>query len=534
MRHINVRFLALVLTFSPLAHASGPADSYGFQAKTKQVSTAESFWSSFWDLLRGKRVAQADLTVKVTDAAGAPLAGAAVLVGQRRGEPFAGNYVLTDADGVARFSDPSLSGSKLPVTASLEGYGTFTLLDNAANHVEIALAPHPREGEHAFLQGKVTGFPTGYNRRTLEMGFFLPAFRPESLLNFDPQQIVSSYKVEIDVYGKRMVPGNIVLPPQDKSYGIFPVHLEKPEFIMPLARGFESHMAALAGTVPISDAIGAIRNKDFLGVLNMATLTHVAWRERMVVRGDERFDMHLDQPLSQGAVTSQLSGVGQKLDAISLSVVDPEGDRGDFIPLDVKSLKSESIRNGSGALKLGIMNQRKATDRYYVFTGLFDRNQLIPDDGKKREIRTRAIVGAIEEVDPASLTARFSGFFRTMQSQGVASANREYRFTPAANASAGLSPDFVLLNVVSEKKNAATQGTTRTVLWSTVAQGGAERIVLPDLGAPVLPNPDASKEERFVWEVIAFKSRAAANEGGLDVQSALRNVQHVSTLVEKF
>lgn len=527
--------LVLALAVTPSAFAWGPhTESYTFQAKTSAAAPAVKGWSDLWDMLRGKRPVAADLTVKVSDPSGKPLKGATVLVGQKKGEPFAANMVVTDESGTAFFSDPAVVGKPLTVTASLAGYGSFSLAANTAAMVEITLAPYTREDAFAFLQGKLSGFPPGYDRRTLELGMFLPAFKPESLVNFDPQQIISSYKVEIDVFGKRQVPGNVVLPPQSKSYGIIPISLSKPEFIMPLPKGLNTHMAASAGAVPISPAVDGIQNKDFLSVINLATFTHLAWTRRMEVKGDERFDMNLTQPLEQKALKAKLFSVAPKLDAVSVAMLDPEGDRGDFIAMDVKSLKSEEIKDGAGAIKLGILKQRKPSDNYYVFTGLFDRNQLLPQE-KRAEVASRAIVGSVEPVDVANMQARFQNFLSVMQSKGVSGGNREYRFSSSANARAGLSPDMVLINIVSEKKNAATMGKTRTVLWSTVVRGNTEQLSLPDLGKPVLPTPDAAKEEKFLWEVIALKTRSnTAQSADLDVQSALRDVQHVSTLVQKY
>ncbi len=534
MRNIKTLALVLGLAVAPTAFAWGPhSENYNFQAKSNNVARVSS-WSQFWSILAGRKPvrAPADLTIKVTDPNGTPLSGALVLVGSKKGEPFAANFQLTDASGLAQFSDAAIPGKTLPVTASMAGYGTFSLANNSNNNVEIALAPNPTGNDHAFLQGKVNGFPTGYDRRTLEMGMFLPAFKPESLMNFDPQQIISSYKVEIDVFGKREVPGNIVLPPQSKSYGIIPIRLEKPEFIMPLQKGLHTHMTASAGIVPISAAVDAIKAKDFLGVINLSTFTHLAWTRRMTVNGNERFDLNLSQPLEQKALKAKLANVSPKLDAVAVSMFDPEADFGDFITMDVKSLKSEEIKNGTGNIKLGILSQRKATDRFYVFTGLFDRNQLIPKE-KGAEQTSRSIVGSVELVDQSNMQARFQDFLNVIEAKGVDAAKRDYRFSSAANTKANLAPDMILVNIVSEKKNAATMGQTRTVLWSTVIQGNSERLTLPDLGKPVLPPPDAAKEERFLWEVIAFKSDAAQG-AELDVQSALRNVKHVSTLVQKF
>lgn len=522
-------FLAFIVSQHP-ALADQDA-TYSFQVRTENKPLAQQFWASFWDILAGKKLPQtADLTVKILNAStGEPLAGASVLVGPKRGVPFAQNIATTNSDGFAYFSDNSLQDQALPITASKAGYGNFSLLANKANTVEITLQEQPDERDFSFLQGKVHGFPPGYGSGILEVGFFLPAFRPESLFSFDPQQIVSSYKVEIDVFGKRKVPGNVVFPSQSKRYGLIPIRLDKPEFIMPLSKGLKSHMVALAGAVSISSAVGAIQKKDYLEVLNLSSLTHLAWTKRMTVRRNERFDMNVSQPISQQELSAQFSGIQQGLDLVAVSFLDPEGDDGDYVPMDIKAIKSEQIRNGQGALKMGLIQQKKYQDKFYVFAGVFDRNQI--GDGK--DISSRSIAGTLQVIQAGKKSTHIKSFLKPIQAVRVASSNREYSFTSATNN--GVSPELMILNIVSEKKNETTQGMTRTVLWSTVFPGNTNKITLPDLGKAVLPVPDQQKAERFSWEVIALKSReSSAVQRGIDVQSSFRNLEHVSTLVKKF
>lgn len=534
-------FMRTIILFSLLAILSIPAkaeisDSYQFQAKTQQITATQSFWGNFWNILRGKETPRsADLTVKVINSTdGSPLQGATVLVGNKAGEPFAKNEMITDANGMAFFSDPELkSGKAFTITAYTNEFGSFSLMDNKTNSVEISLQPITRGPSHSFLQGKLLGFPPGYGQGELEIGMFIPGFRGESLLDFDPQLIISSYKVEIDVFGKRQVPGNVVMPRQRKRYGIIPFSIEKPEFIMPLSNGFTAHMSGIVGALPIGGAVDAIKEKDFLGVLNLTNLTHIGYTERMTVRGNERFDVQANTQLESKAVKAQLTGVAPKLDAISVSLFDPANDRQDYIPMDVKALKWEQITNGNGLIKLSTLKERRDLDSYYVFTGLFDRTQL----GESRSnVNSRFLVGALQQVNNSNLSAPFNGFLKIIQSSGVGMGNREFRFTTAANPNASLSPEMVLLNIVSQKRNLETQGVTRTVLWSAVANGNFEKFSLPDLGRPVLPNPDVANGEVFFWEIIALTTDTKQSEQArsLDLQTSLRNLHHVSSLVTKF
>lgn len=535
-----MRIITLLFLVS-LSASAAPTDSYLFQVKTESVARAPN-QAGFWEVLLGRAKLEADITVKVTDAAsGEPLAGAAVMVGEKIGDPFAENLVRTDAEGLATFSHESLRGEqRFPITAGMAGFTLLTLTQSTGNQVEMALQKIQTEKDYGFMQGRLTGFPPGADGGTLELGLFVPATRPEGLLNFDLGLFVSSYKVKIDVYGEREVPGNAVLPPQSKRWGLVPLNFNKPEFIMPLPKGLEAHMAGMTGTVAISPAVNAIRNKDFISVLNMASFNRVGWTSRRVkVRGDEKFDLNARHELIPGSITAKVGGVPEKVDVLAISLVDPVGDGGDFVAMDLKALKAEEVQNGNAQFKLGMTRNRLQGAEYYIFTGIFDRALISSSPLSVAATPDfRWLVGSTKALNssrsrPTSET-RFSSFLRPMRPQGVSSGNRVYKFSSAASSK--VSPEFTLVNIVSEKQNRNTQGVTKAVLWSTVIAGPASELRLPDLGRPVLPNPDNSKGERFFWEVVAIKTRTSARKfgGELDLQTALRNVEHVSSFTKAY
>lgn len=520
--------LLSLFTFYSVLPAQAGWNEYRFSVVAHPKTKIES-WSEFWRALKDPQ-SLSDLTVKVLDEDGNPLPGSTVLVGSKKGDPFAENMQPTDSTGTANFRHELLrSGKPIALTIARSGFSTITIAENLLNSVEVKLQKIPHENDFAFLQGKLNGFPPGYGSGTMEMGVFVPAFRPDSFLNFDPQDFISSYNVKVNVYGERDVPGNLVFPPQNKWYGIVPISVSKPEFIMPLEKGMNAHMMAMAGAVDIGDLYDAVSNKDFLGAVNLIQFSHVNWTNRRVeVRNDERFDINFTKPIQQGALDARVSGIEAKLDLVSVSVIDPAGDRGDFVPLDVKAQKSEDVKGGQARLKLGLLKNRKPNDNFYLFSTLFDRKVM-----ENKESNFRWIVGTLAPVNAKAKQpiAQVQSFLKPIKPGAVS--GRTFNFSSPRNPAKGLEADFLLLNLISEKKNPKIKGKTRSLLWSSILPGNATSVTLPDLGRSIFPTPDSSKQERFWYEVIAIKSKGA-KKSVLDVQSALRNLEHVSTLSHKY
>lgn len=534
-----MHIIKVILLATVALAASGPLHAENYPVvnavsfgQVKAATAEKYFWSSFWDILAGKRrVPSGGLSVKVTDAAsGAPLKGAAVMIGWKNGDPFPGNTAVTDADGNATFNSPrSRAEEALPVTVAKSGYSTFTLMGMEENTLELSLQPIPGERDFGFMQGKLTGFPPGYDGGTLELGLFLPGFRPESLVNFDPNLFVSAYQVKIDLYGQRDVPGNVVLPTQSKRWGLIPISLSKPEYIMPLPIGYEAHMSGLVGAVPISDAVSLIQKKDILGVINITNFTNVGWtNDRVKVRGNQRFNLNAGQSLSAATLSTKVSSVPANTDVIAISMFDVDGDRADAVTMDLKAVSSENVKNGSAEMKLGMLKQRRSDDKFYVFTGLFNRHLI-----KTNASDYTWAVGSGKSFTGRS-TPAFRSFLSQMQPQGVSNGNRTYRFSSAASRSGDLNAEWTIVNLVSEKQNDTVKGRVRTLLWSTLVKGPATQVNLPDLGRPVLPSPNSGKEEKFRWEVVALKTRPNPRGQTLDLQEILRNVEHVSSFTKAF
>ncbi|MCO5143234.1 MAG: hypothetical protein M9962_09110 [Oligoflexia bacterium] len=528
MRYIVSLFLFVL--FSTPNHANANYQEEGNpNANIKVIQHSKSsLWSYLQDFIKtGKFEDAGDVTVEVTDSLSSrAVSGATVMLGDKEGQPFDGNVQKTNSEGKVVFNHESIRNGTFPLTIKKNGFSTFTLMNSSNGKISVSLQPLNDPSDFYFVEGKVTGFPSGVGSTYAELGVMVPAFRPTALMNFDVGQFISSYKVKINLFGEREVPGNLILPPQSKRYGLIPISLDKPEFIMPLAKGTYAHMSAIGGSISISDAYGAVNKKDYLSALNMMTVSHIGHTSsRLNIRKNTRFNLDLEKEIEQRSLISRLESVDRGLDAISVSLYDPKGDRGDFIPMDVKALKSEEFSSGSGKVKLGSLKRRRSSDDFYSFTGIFDREKF-----EDRNATERNIVGSLQRVNNRSMDARFNGFFKMIDAKSVSSSNRKYKFSSAENSRSRLKPNLVLLNLISEKTVSQLQGKVRNTLWSSVFIGDTQEIELPDLGERVLPRP--SGDEVFYWEVTSIYTKA--NLENLDLQEALRSLEHVSTVSKKF
>ncbi len=130
IRDIRVSALALVTALTlgcgPSGTQSGTPDGGGSNPVAGQPTPGGGVTGAAID---------GALTVFVIDEADAPIAGAAVQVAGLQGS--------TDADGRARFEDPSLSGPQR-VTASASGRAAATWIGVTADEVTLVLSPRTR------------------------------------------------------------------------------------------------------------------------------------------------------------------------------------------------------------------------------------------------------------------------------------------------------------------------------------------------------------------------------------------------------
>ena len=302
----------------------------------------------------------------------------------------------------------------------------------------------------------------------------------------------------------------------------------------------------LIGIVPLSYAISYMRAKDFLSVFNIMKLNKVNWtNENIDVRGNQRIDLQVQRELEQKKIQSRYSEIPKGFDLVTIAAIDPNGNKSNLIPTAIAALKQNEQEKAKKTLQLSSVKEIPSGAAYYVFTAAMDMKQFNDDAA----IKQTAITAALKKVNLNSLVEKddvddwglptmntmydvyTERFLNVIQLAQPSSNKRNYSFSTAT--AKDLTPDVVILNIVSKYKNAATKGRTRKVLWTAVLPGTATALQLPQIDQnPILPSPDPKKEESFSWEVIAIKSQKTINS--FDLSDIVNNVEYVSTSTSSF
>ncbi len=204
------------------------------------------------------------LTVK--DSAGKPVAGASILVGSAKNNPFVGNEFVTDSNGQAVISAAWILPESVTIVAS--GFLPATFLQSLPQDGQFTLQPRPFNPTKA-VTGKVTNIPVADKDGKGDFAFVLPPLNKQEILAFNLNSVLSPERETITVSGNDIsVPTNLSLPKQKERYSIITVTLNKEHYKVGLTRA-ESRLFTARGQFPFKKVIDEFRNgRSFVELLN--------------------------------------------------------------------------------------------------------------------------------------------------------------------------------------------------------------------------------------------------------------------------
>ena len=496
------------------------------------------------------------LQVRVFDAStGLPIEAASVLVGEKPGAPFADNVSTTDTSGVVEFRASALvANPRLSVSAFKPGFQALTAFAVESRDLDLHLMPAPRMEAMSFQRGKFTGWPTGLGRSRLEMGLFLPAFRASTMMNFDLGKIVSTYKEEMRVFGQvSRIPGNFVLPPQDKTYMFLPVHIEKPEYAMPLEQFSQSHFVSVLGDAPLGDVVSEVRARDYLSAMNLVNFSRVNWTDWRVVNGENRLDIDANRRLQANQVMSFSPEVPADRDLVALALIDPTGEGRALVPTDLKSfartakeeplseefnpylieeLMLPSFAAAAREIKLAALQTEPANAKTYVFSAILDQAQFSARPINEMRFSLALTPVALEN---GRKVARAGKYFDLITLKSISPDKRNYRFE--FNSGTLPAPDYLVLNLVVLAESADGAMETRRIAWSNLLPANVREVTLPELPgldpARLLnANPSNGVTERLQWEVLAVRRELADSSPVWDSMVTIGNLRQISHAIK--
>jgi len=225
------------------------------------------------------------LTVTVIDARTlAPISGAFCQVGPAPGIPFASNLVLTNASGVASFSNAALFGPQT-VTVGKANYHALTIFGVNASQMILPIGLRDQQIPKALYQGSISGFTLTNNDGNFDAAVVLPTLSIAdltSIANFG--QFAPIVLEDFPLVGEQPIPGNIYLPLQIEFLFI-PV--ERVPYFAWLENQTTQDIFTFYGRLPTSTLIDALGSDspDFLPLIQDFEMRKYGIVENVVVNG---------------------------------------------------------------------------------------------------------------------------------------------------------------------------------------------------------------------------------------------------------
>ena len=222
--------------------------------------------------------ATAQATIRVINENNLPVADASILIGQAIDNPFSGNLVKTNKDGLALA--PTAWTNPTSVTIDATKYVRQTLLDLPPGDLIIKMYTS-LDASVTTLQGNITGLPVVDGDKQIDYALVMPAFSRLDMLNFSLDLAISPINETISVANRSVeVPINLSLPTQVERYLLFNVTLSKPTYHLNVPFKGKKTFYAASGRFPFKPVVdGLNNNKSFYDLINEFSITGGTLRE---------------------------------------------------------------------------------------------------------------------------------------------------------------------------------------------------------------------------------------------------------------
>lgn len=234
---------------------------------------------------------------------------------------------------------------KYNLTIDKTGYSRLTLIGISANQVSVFLKPIAETPRLA--SGHSDVWLPSLGRSTIQAGIVFKSLSPTQFISFDLGGLLSPLKDQIDVWGKRDVPSNVVFPDQTISVIIGSSRINKPDYRLPLRPSKTLSLTHLQLKVKVSDLLSDVQNKKGISTINHLTFTQSEVSPDSLNSGNLSQDFKSPQPILPAKYTVTVNELPFKSDLVVGSFAFSSGREGIWIPNDFKvaaSLADQKIK----------------------------------------------------------------------------------------------------------------------------------------------------------------------------------------------
>ncbi len=429
----------------------------------------------------GQKPQAAENILKVTDLNGQPLADAQILIGNSLNDPFNGNFVTTDADGI--FIAPTEWTTPQVVTVAAQGFvrASFFAQVPEGQTFELRRTKPPAQYE---LKGKGIGFQIKDSDNLLDFALMVPAVERGELFSFNMQMFISPQMDTVDVYGQKVsLPSNVSVPRQRENYGFVPVTLEKSNYRMYFDSMGMKRVMTVRGQFPFKQVVNELQNnKPFIELINHFSLKGGSLKDIPIGAPTQVHDLPVNELVFNTSRSFQTPAFqnDEFLLAVALSPY-----QNDFIPTDFKNVPANTNFNmvtAAGATPHLLVALKKKAEQNEFGGGKLSAALVPFHSGFKPEL-----LPLIEKPEVLNLTEVRMGSRLPIQS-----------VKPLAT--------YLLLSEVTRRGAEPEAIETSNRLWEVYAQGWQYEMKLPQWpGETIIPG---SKR----WEVTYLGTEMAGNK----------------------
>lgn len=229
----------------------------GCSKDDKPSKPAEGKIAQIFDIFFSQKLAAK--TLKIISLDGKALAGAQVLIGDKLGSPFDGNFLTANQYGNVVLPEEWTQPETLTINA--DGYLRATYLMQAPGDIEIKLRPTP-SNELYEVGGMTPGSTVVDGDGFIDFGLVVPALTKTDLLAFNMENFISPEMDVITALGKDLlIPSNVTFAKQTERYFLVPITLEKPPYRVYFNQLGVTRLFAARGRFPFKTVLDELRNK---------------------------------------------------------------------------------------------------------------------------------------------------------------------------------------------------------------------------------------------------------------------------------
>lgn len=237
---------------------------------------------------------------------------------------------------------PTTNGLR-SVHVSAVGYSDTTVIGLPTDGaLEVFLVPHFEITPTPVLKGSLTNWTYPKKSKNMIAGVVFKTLSGFDLLNVDMNSFISPKKEQIDVFGKRDIPSNIILPEQTLQVFLMSVKLNKPEYQLQLKSVYPTSLTAMQLKVPGSELTKMASGSGDIGaeLLNKSTIENVGFSKEFLPVSNQTLSFSAPEKLAP-RFKVKLTKPAFAEELLVTSFVDMQGFREILIPSDIKGIEGK-------------------------------------------------------------------------------------------------------------------------------------------------------------------------------------------------